>query len=432
MSDLHRDLAIDETSRGRLAAEGLRLGVVDPSDADAYSAWFRAEVRGFLDAEPSAELVEEQRTMLSDSRIVGVWDASIPEPAVPVATTICWPADLTVPGGRSVAAWAVSGVTVAPTHRRRGIARALMEAELRTASALGLPVAMLTVSESTIYGRYGYGAAALARDVTVQTRRVRWLGPEAPGRVSFVSADRLLEDGHAVVERVRRQVPGQISYRKESKLWRRQLGLMVNDSNAKNLRFVRYDAPDGTPQGFAIYQLVENRADFTQSELKLNALVAATTEAYAGLWRFLLDMDLVSKISAHLRPVDEPLRWMISDFRAVTVSEFDHLWVRVLDVVAALESRTYASPGRLVIQVDDTLGFAAGTWALDVDAAGSPRSHPSTSRPTRAWASRRSARCCSAASAPRPWPRPASVTGDAARLDQMFTSPVEPYLSIWF
>lgn len=432
MTPSHRDLDIDETSRERLAAEGLRLGVVDPSDADAYSAWFRAEVRGFLDAEPSDEVVVEQRTFLSDSRIVGVWDDSIPEPAIPVATTICWPADLTVPGHRTVAAWAVSGVTVAPTHRRRGIARALMEAELRTADALGLPVAMLTVSESTLYGRYGYGAAALARDVTVQTRRVRWTGPDAPGRVHFVSADQLLDDGHAVVERVRPQTPGQISYRKEGKLWRRQLGLTTNDTNAKNLRVIRYDDVHGIPQGFAIYQLIEDPSDFTQHELKLNALVTATIEAYAGLWRFLLDMDLVSKVTAHLRPVDEPLRWMISDFRAVTVSEFDHLWVRVLDVVATLESRTYASPGRLVIQVDDTLGFAAGTWALDVDAAGTPKVTP-VDEPADVRLDVAAlgsvllggVRASTLAAA-------GSVTGDTARLDGMFRSPVEPYLSIWF
>lgn len=432
MSAPHLELAIDETSRERLAAEGLRFGRVDPADADAYAAWFRAETRGFHDAEPMAAVIEEQRTLLSDSRIVGVWDESIPDPDLPVATTICWPADLTVPGDRTVPAWAVSGVTVSPTHRRRGIARALMEAELRTAAAQGLPVAMLTVSESTLYGRYGYGMAALARDVTVQTRRVRWIGPEAPGRVNFVSARQLLTDGYAIVERVRPETPGQISYRQDGKLWRRQLGLMTGDSTANKLRCVRYDDPDGTHQGFAIFQLVENPADFTQYEVKLQALVAATTQAYAGLWRFLIEMDLVATITAHLRPVDEPLRWMISDFRAVRVSEYDHLWVRILDVVAALESRTYASPGRLVIQVDDLQGFVAGTWALDVDAAGTATvtkaDEPATARVSVAALGSLllgGVRATALAAA-------GSVHGDAARLDEMFRSPVEPYLSIWF
>lgn len=430
MSAAHLDLAVDETSRERLAGDGLRYGRVDASDSDAFDAWFRAETRGFHDGEPSAELVEQQRDLLADCRIVGVWDDSTPLPHSPVATTICWPTDLTVPGRRSVAAWAVSGVTVAPTHRRRGIARALMEAELHTAHALGLPVAMLTVSESSLYGRYGYGMAALARDVTVDTRRVRWTGPEAPGRVHFVSADQLLTDGHALVERVRLETPGQIGY--EGKLWRRQLGLTVEDAEAKKLRFVRYDDPDGTHQGFAVFQLVENTAEFTHHELKIHTLVSATTEAYAGLWRFLLDMDLVSTVTAHLRPVDEPLRWMISDFRAVKISESDHLWVRVLDAKAALESRTYASAGRIVLQIDDDLGFAAGTWALDVDDVGTA-SVRTVDEPADARLSVAAlgslllggvhASTLAAAG---------SLTGDAARLDGMFRSPVEPYLSIWF
>ena len=432
MSAPHLDLATDETSRKRLEADGLRLGLVDPADAATFSAWFRAETRGFLDAEPTAELVEEQRTQVSDSRLIGVWDDSIAEPAVPVATTICWPAELTVPGRRTLPSWAVSGVTVAPTHRRRGIARALMEGELRTAVGLGLPLAMLTVSESTLYGRYGYGVAALGRDVTVQTRRTRWTGPDAPGRVHFVSADQLLADGYSIVERVRPETPGQIGYRQDSKLWRRQLGLTSGDTNAMRLRFVRYDDVDGIPQGFAIYQLKEDPSDFTQHELTLNALVAATTEAYAGLWRFMLEMDLVAKVSAHLRPVDEPLRWMVSDFRAVTVRESDHLWVRVLDVATALEARTYASPGRIVIEVRDDLGFADGAWALDVDATGQAQVTQVDEAATAGLTVAALGSLLLGGVRATTLAASGSVDGDAARLDEMFRSPVEPYLGIWF
>ncbi len=431
-SNQHLNLPIDETSRERLAAEGLRFGVVQPSDAAAHASWYRAETRGFHSAQPSAELIEQQRTLHSDSRLTAVWDDSIPEPESPVATTVCWPADLTVPGERTVPAWAVSGVTVAPTHRRRGIARALMEAELRTATSLGLPVAMLTVSESSLYGRYGYGMAALARDVTVTTSRVRWIGPDAPGRVNFVSTEQLLVDGHQIVERVRTKTPGQIGYRQDGTLWRRQLGLTVDDTNAKNLRFIRYDDPDGTPQGFAIYQLIEDPQDFTQHELKVLTLVRATSEAYCGLWRFLLDMDLVSKVTAHLRPVDEPLRWLISDFRAVSITESDHLWVRILDVPAALEARSYASPGRIVMQVDDPHGFADGTWALDADAAGAATvtqvDEPAT---VRLGVSALSSLLLGGVHATT-LAAAGSVHGDAARLDELFHSPVEPYLSIWF
>ncbi|MGJ9412293.1 GNAT family N-acetyltransferase [Aeromicrobium sp. CF4.19] len=424
-------LPIDETSRARLASDGLRMVLVDPTDAAAHAAWFRAETRGFHGAEPSAELVEQRRASArSEDRMVGVLDDTTAMPEVPVATTVCWPAELTVPGGRAVGTWAVSGVTVSPTHRRRGIARALVEAELRTAVAHGLPTATLTVSESTIYSRFGFSPAVLARDVTVQTARARWSGPEPAGRVHAVTAEQLDEVGPQIVERVRLTRPGEVSY--GGPLWTRQLGLSVDDENAKNLRFVRHDAPDGTPDGFAIYQLIERGHDFSEHELKLNTLVAVTADAYAALWRFVLEMDLVSTVTAHLRPVDEPLRWLLEDFRAVGVTETDHLWVRVLDVPAALSARTYLSPGRLVLTVSDPLGHAAGTWALDVSPDGTATVTASTD-PAEATMTVNALGALYLGGVPaRTLAAAGSLHGDVDRVDAIFRSPVAPYLSIWF
>ncbi|MFP3813618.1 GNAT family N-acetyltransferase, partial [Bacillus sp. SIMBA_005] len=82
-----------------------------------------------------------------------------PASAFPVATTNAWVTPLTIPGGGELDMWAISMVTVAATHRRRGIARSLLEGELRAAVSAGVPMAGLTVSEATIYGRYGFGSA---------------------------------------------------------------------------------------------------------------------------------------------------------------------------------------------------------------------------------------------------------------------------------
>ena len=287
---------------------------------------------------------------MQDDRLVGVYDPTVAVPAEPVATTHCWPADLTLPGGAAVTSWAISGVTVSQTHRRRGIARALIEAELRTAAALGLPIAMLTVSESTIYARFGFSPAAFARDLTIvdpprALDRARADRPRPPRDPRAAARRRATRSSSGSAPRR----PGEVGYPATSNCWLRQIGLGIGDDNAKNLRIVRYDDADGTPQGFAVYQLVEDETDFADHTLKLHTLVAATTDAYAGLWRFVLEMDLVSTVTAHLRPVDEPLRWMIDDFRAVHVDELDHLWVRVLDVPAALAARTYGVAGRVVL-----------------------------------------------------------------------------------
>jgi predicted acetyltransferase len=364
-----------------------------------------------------------------DMRLAGVWDETAAVPEMPVATFRTWPADLTVPGRTSLPAWAISSVAVAGTHRRRGIARAMMESELRTASELGLPMAMLTVSESTIYGTFGFGPATLGRDLRVDTRRAGWIGPEVTGRVHFVTRQQLLVDGHAIVERVRLETPGEIEY--SGIFWDRLLGVL-DENNTRALRFARYDDADGTPQGFAIFTHSGGDADFVEHELKVHYLVTATDDAYAGIWRFLLETDLVSTVSANLRPLDEPLRLMVADFRSIRTSDVDHLWLRVLDVKHTLEARTYASPGRIVIAVSDPLGYAAGSWALDVAADGaatvSKVDEPADASMT---VNELGSIYLGGVSAVA-LARAGRIRGDAAQLETMFASTVAPWCSIWF
>ena len=79
--------------------------------------------------------------------------------------------------------------------------------------------------------------------------------------------------------------------------------------------------------------------------MTVSYLLAETDDAYAALWRFFLELDLVGEVRAHELSVDEPLLWMISDQRAATVMVRDHQYVRILDVPAALEARTFGAPG---------------------------------------------------------------------------------------
>ena len=71
------------------------------------------------------------------------------------------PFTMTLPGG-CTEALGLTWVSVEITHRRRGILRALIERQLREAAARGVPVAVLTASEASIYGRFGFGVATRA------------------------------------------------------------------------------------------------------------------------------------------------------------------------------------------------------------------------------------------------------------------------------
>ena len=437
----YQGVPIDAESAERLAANGLRFGLVDTNDAEAFGAWLHADARGFHGAGPSEDSVETQVRGLAYRRTTGVWDDSSAEAASPVSTVSSWPTQLTVPGQTSVTAWAISSVTVSPTHRRRGIARAMIEAELRTAQRFGAPLAMLTVSEATIYGRYGFAPSALTADWTIDTRRARWTGPAASGRVQFITPEQLRVDGPALIERGRLNAPGDIE--RWSHQWEHLLGLVGDDKDrAKNLRVVRYDDSARIAQGFAIYRVTETVGDFSAHILDLHYLVAATDDAYAGLWRYLIEMDLVASITAPLRSADEAFTWQLSDFRAARKTwERDHLWTRILDVKAALETRRYGAPGNIVLEVDDPLGFADGRFLLTIepDSLASvvplPGTAPDDAAAVALTVNELSALYLGGVSAVS-LVRAGRITelreGSAVAIDRAFRSTVTPWLSIWF
>ncbi|MBX0300882.1 GNAT family N-acetyltransferase [Cryobacterium sp. 1639] len=367
---------VDPESAAALTERGLRLAVLDATDEAGLKRWLLADARGFHEVTPTEGTLEVQVEDIATDRVTGVWDASQADPETPVATVRSWQMGLTVPGGAALDSWAISSVTVSPTHRRQGIARAMLTAELRTAVQLGLPLAMLTVSEATIYGRYGFGPSARQAAYLVDTSRARWIGPTPTGRVQFVSAESLLADGPAVFERTRERSPGEVDRREI--WWKRALGLLPNEPEAhkRGIRAVRYDDADGAIAGFALYEIALQGVS-QPGRLKLVDLVAATDDAYAALWRFVIEMDMVSEIEAPLRSVSEPVAWQVSDHRAVRkTGERDHLWLRILDVPAALSARRYSTAGDYLLDVSDDLGFAQGRFLLTVAADGTARVRP--------------------------------------------------------
>ncbi|MBM7831552.1 putative acetyltransferase [Agromyces cerinus] len=433
----------DSAALASLAARGLDYRLIDTRDPAAAAAWVEADLRGFHHARPKQGELDFERGVIADRRVHGVYDSTIADPTVPVATVSSWPTGLSVPGGRSVDAWAVSSVTVAPTHRRRGIARALMLAELQNARAAGAALAMLTATEATIYGRYGYAPAARSATVSVDRRRVHWIGPDAPGRVQFVDAASIREVAPALARRAVARTPGEID--RWPGLLDRVLGLHDPDSSrSRARRVVRYDDERGQAQGFAVFHV--SREPNEPGVAEFDFLAAATDDAERALWRFLVEQDFVSGTRGLLRSVDEPLPWLLEDPRAVSYSEVvDHLWLRVIDPVTALAARRYSAPGRLAIEVDDPIGIAGGRFELVVDEAG--RAEATAVAQTDAAASVKGTRSIRLGVRelgaiylggvhPSVLARAGRITelspGSIAAADAMFAAQRAPHLSIWF
>ncbi|MCI9858984.1 GNAT family N-acetyltransferase [Microbacterium proteolyticum] len=353
-------LPLDQTSADDLAASGLDYARVD-ADGDAYRPFQRAVARGFLGGEPTDDEAENARLTLRTRRLTAVYDRDGVEPGVPVGTVDSWATELTTSPGRQTDLWAISAVTVAPTHRRRGIARAMLGGELRTAAAAGFALAGLTVTEATIYGRWGFSPATWASDVEVDTSRARWSGPTPTGRLDFVPRDGLADRVSAVHERVRRQRPGSVPG--WDGRWRGIAGVAPGDKEGEKVRAVAYRDTDGVERGIVVYTIAD-RDDFAAHDLSVRALFAESPDAYAALWRFVLEHDLVGTVKAWLQAPVPPVQWMVTDRRAVTATLTDHQWLRVLDVPHALASRAYAAPLRVAVRVTDPLGFADGAWRL--------------------------------------------------------------------
>lgn len=267
---------------------------------------------------------------------------------------------MTIPGGQTPM-WAITSVTVAATHRRRGIARNMLEGELRAAQGAGYALAGLTVTEATIYGRYGFGPATSVQSYSIDTRRAGWGSPDPAARILFVDREQLARDLGDLHERTRADRIGDTDVWEGH--WRDTAGLDPEAEKPRDIRGVRAIDADGALVGAMAFSIGDG-PDHSSHMLRVIHLVAATADARAALWRFALSYDLVGTVTAELQPLDEPLPWLVADRRAIRRTVRDHGWIRILDVPEALARRPLAGPVGVRLEVTDPLGIAGGAWTL--------------------------------------------------------------------
>lgn len=277
-----------------------------------------------------------------------------------VAHAAAYTRDLTVPGAVLPAAH-VTMVGVAPTHRRQGMLTRLMHHQL---AEVPEPIAVLWASEGRIYPRFGYGVASQRVSLKVETREVRLPTPTVPGRVRTVPADAARPRLRDVYEAVRADRPGMSS--RDDRWWGRRLDDPPGQrEGATALRVSLHDSGGG-PDGYALWRARGNWGQGgPQGEVRVEELMAASPAAYLGLWRFLLGIDLTRSLTFRLTGPDEPLLWLADEPRRLRVTQGDGLYVRIVDLPAALSGRRYAAPVDLVIEVTDPLLTRnSGRWHL--------------------------------------------------------------------
>jgi predicted acetyltransferase len=278
---------------------------------------------------------------------------------------------MAVPGGGSVSAGGVTVVGVLPSHRRRGVLTAMMKAQLEDCRARGDEVAYLWASEATIYGRFGYGLASRIGAVELARERTRFAQPfESRGTVRLLDFDESVQLFPPLYDAVFAQRPGMFS---RSKAWWETRKLSDDPARRRGGPLNRALLElDGKPAGYALYRVAQDwTAGVSSGTVTIQEVVTPTPEATRELWRWLLDFDWTSKLTADLLPLDHPLFLLLAEPRRMKFQVNDGVWVRILDVEKALAARTFNGDDAVVLEVRDAfLPETAGRYRVSAGGVG--------------------------------------------------------------
>ena len=268
-----------------------------------------------------------------------------------VGTSAAITTRMVVPGGARVPTAGVTMVGVQPTHRRKGINTRMMATLLDQAADRGEPIAALFASEGAIYGRFGYGLAAFFGEFQAESARMGFVRGYAPtGRVELVSK----EDAMPFISRIYDGAlrPGGVE--RNDTLRDFAFSKTAHDMKDRPWFYAVHRDDDGEPDAYAVYTMKhEWPRSVPTGTIEVRESMATTAQGYADIWRYLFDVDLVSTVEAWNRPSDDPLLVLVAEPRRLRFGIGDGLWVRLVDIPAALSARRYASDGRIAFEVTD-------------------------------------------------------------------------------
>lgn len=322
---------------------------IRPPAEDELRAAMQAAESAF-GSEVSDEDWERERKILPVSRALAAYEDGR---AVGLAGAYAF--DLTIPGGQLPCA-GVTWVGVLPSHRRRGILRDFMRRQLEDVHSWGEPIAALWASESSIYGRFGYGLGAPGLYAKSERARFQLKDEHGPqGAVRLVDAEEAYHVFPAVYERVRTGRAGMLT---RSETWWKDLRLADSKEwrRGASQKFYAVIDVDGEPEGYTMYRVKDEWEDgMPRGEVRVVEAFATSVRAARELWRFLHNIDLTVKVDIHSLDPASPLLLNVRDVRALGIKLADALWLRLVDLDAALKARSYKPGASVVLEVTDAL-----------------------------------------------------------------------------
>jgi predicted acetyltransferase len=308
----------------------------------------RSLVRGFGDdLRPEHEAEDRERflAVIDLSRAIAAFD----DGAV-IGTAATHALDLSVPGG-TVPMGGLAMVTVRPTHRRRGTLRHMMQVHLDDVRDRGEAVSGLWASESSIYGRFGYGVAVEHLEIAFDARMVGLPSDETVDDVELIEA----EEAAAVLPGLYAAAAKRPGMLGRSDAWwqARKLPDPEHRREGRSARRYAVARRGGAPVGYASFRQAERwEHSIPEGTVDVAEVVALDDDARLTLWRFLAGIDLFPKVAARNVPVDFELLHQVRDPRRIRRTLHDGLYLRIVDVAAALEARAYAADGEVVLALE--------------------------------------------------------------------------------
>jgi predicted acetyltransferase len=329
---------------------------------DELRAWVEPTAAAFAESDTDAEFAHA-RVLWETDRLIGAVDAK-----AWVGTGAANSLRLTVPGGE-IGAAGITMVGVLPSHRRRGILRQMMRWLVDQGRDRGESAAVLWASESAIYPRFGFGIGTLQTSFEVERSRLHFSRPAEPlGRVRIVGRDEAVELFPPVYDAIRPRTPGMVT-RSDAKWRYDQLDDTEWQRSTNGIKYRAVLEVDGVVRGYAIYRIKaeweERGPNNMMTVLEVLALDGATERA---LWEWLFGTDLVGRVRAWRGPMPHPLLLQLTEPRRLGLTVREGMMLRLIDVRAALEARSFVSPGgSLAFELtDEFCPWNAGRWRLDV------------------------------------------------------------------
>jgi predicted acetyltransferase len=278
---------------------------------------------------------------------------------------------MTVPGGE-LPTGGVTFVTVLPSHRRRGLMSGMMRRMIDDCHLRGEPLAGLWAAEGAIYQRFGFGMATASVNLEADVRAIRY-NRDWPreGSCRLLPVGKGLDLVAPVYDAARAGRAG--FFARTPDWWVGILPFVDKDARGGEARRLVVYETDSGPEAYAVYK---TKPDWSVrgpgGTITVEEAVGSTARGTREIWRYLLEVDLIRTLRTTRLPADHPLFALVSEPRRLGATMGDGIWLRIVEVVSALEGRKYGiegrATGRLTLELrDEYCPWNDGRWTIEAD-----------------------------------------------------------------